>query len=287
MSRRRRPGPRRTGKPARRERASKPPKAEKKRPDLPRWRRIMLLLSLLGFTVFLCPVFGGILNPVNAAAMLGFLALAAVFLFWPGFLRLLKWFWKRPWRRVLLLVSGAGLLALVTVLLALCCRVCFRLRAFPERPCPTLIVLGCQVRGETPSLLLRYRIQAAADYLEANPESTAVLSGGCGSGENISEAECMYRSLTALGIDPSRLFPEDKSTTTEENLRFSKALMEREGLKGPVAVVSNDFHICRALEMAEDLGLEAQGLAARSNWYSRPTYILREALGLLYYALTG
>ena len=147
---RRRPGPRRTGKPARRERASKPPKAEKKRPDLPRWRRIMLLLSLLGFTVFLCPVFGGILNPVNAAAMLGFLALAAVFLFWPGFLRLLKWFWRRPWRRVLLLVSGAGLLALVTVLLALCCRVCFRLRAFPERPCPTLIVLGCQVRGRPP-----------------------------------------------------------------------------------------------------------------------------------------
>lgn len=266
------------------QRKKKPAKQPK---GLPRWRLILLILSLLGFVVFLCPVFGGILNPVNGAAMLGFLALAAVFRFWPGFLRLLKRLWRRPWIRIPLLLSGLGLLVLGVTLLVLCCKVSLRLHAVPEQPCPAVIVLGCQVRGTSPSLLLSYRIQAAADYLAANPQAVAVLSGGQGSGENIPEAECMYRSLTALGVDPARLYREDQSTSTEENIRFSMTLMEREGLRGPAVIVSNDFHICRALEMAADQGLEAQGLAARSNWYSRPTYILREALGLLYYWLIG
>ena len=271
---------------------AKQPVQKKKKParqpkGLPRWRLILLSLALLGFVVFLCPVFGGILNPVNGAAMLGFLALAAVFLFWPGFVGLLKRIWRRPWSRILLLLSGLGLLILSVVLLVLCCKVTLRLHAVPEQPCPTLIVLGCQVRGTSPSLLLSYRIRAAADYLEAHPQTVAVLSGGQGSGESITEAECMYRSLTALGVDPARLYREDRSTSTEEYIRFSMQLMERVGLRGPAAIVSNDFHICRALEMAADQGLEAHGLAARSNWYSRPTYILREALGLLYYWLNS
>ena len=265
-------------------RASSKPK---KSPRLPRWRLALLLLSLLGFTLFLLPTFGGILNIANLAAMGGFLLLAAVFLWWPAVLRLLKWFWSRRWGRILLTVSGLGLLALTALLLVLCCEITAKLRAVPEEPCPTVVVLGCQVRGSAPSLLLYYRIEAAADYLREHPEAVAVLSGGQGSGENISEAACMYNSLVGRGIDPARLYLEDRSTTTQENLRFSKELMEREGLSGPVAVVSNDFHIFRALRMARDQGLSAQGLAARSNWYSRPTYILREALAMIYYMFTG
>jgi Uncharacterized membrane protein len=257
------------------------------RPGLPRWRLLMTLLALGGFLIFLFPVFGGILNLANLAAMAGFLLLAAMFRWWPGFLRLLGRCWKRPWARVLLLVSGLGLATLLAVLLVLCGLVISKLRTKPETPCPTIIVLGCQVRGTTPSLLLRYRIQAAAEYLEAHPEAVAILSGGQGPGEDMSEAACMYQELTARGIDPARLRLEDASSVTLENLRFSMELMEREGLEGPVALISNDFHLYRALTMAEDLGLEAQGLAARSNWYSRPTYILREALALVKYALTG
>ena len=259
-----------------------------RRARLPRWRLLLCLLCLAGFLVFLLPVFGGILNIANEAAMAGFLALAAVFRWWPGFLRGLGWFWKRLWGRVLLLVTGAGLAALTLLVGLLCCLVIGRLHAVPQTPCPTVIVLGCQVRGATPSLMLSYRIRAAADYLKANPEAAAILSGGQGSGENITEAACMYEGLVAAGIDPGRLYLEETSTTTQENLRFSRALMEREGLSGPVAIVSNDFHICRALTMAGDLGLEAEGLAARSDyWFSRPTYILREALALVYYLLSG
>ena len=265
---------------------SKARAAAPERARVPGWRRLLILLCLAGFLVFLFPVFGGILNPANLAAMAGFLTLAAVFRWWPGFLSLLGRIWRRRWGRVLLLVSGVGLAALAVLLLVLCCLVISRLRTQPEEPCPTAVVLGCQVRGTVPSLLLSYRIQAAADYLNAHPEAVAILSGGQGAGEDISEAECMYRSLTARGVDPARLYREEDSTVTVENLRCSMALMEREGLRGPVALISNDFHLYRALKMAEDLGLPAQGLAARSNWYSRPTYILREALALVKYALT-
>lgn len=253
---------------------------------LPRWRLCLTLLSLLGFLVFFCPVFAGILNVANLCAMGGFLLLGLIFWRWPAFLRLLGWFWRRPWRRLVLLLSGLGLLALALVLLIFCGQVISKLRAAPTAPCPTVIVLGCQVRGTAPSLLLSYRIQTAADYLLAHPDAVAILSGGQGPGEDISEAACMFKGLTARGIDPARLYLEDASTTTQENLRFSKALIAREALRGPVLVVSNDFHIARALRMASDEGLAAEGLAAHSNWYSRPTYILREAIALLYYSLT-
>ena len=265
--------------------AEKPAAREKRteREKLPLWRKLLILLSLLGVLIFLAPVFAGILNIANLAAMGGFLLLAILFACWPAFLRLLRRIWKRRPGRVLLLLCGAGLLALVLLVGVLCCRIALKLRATPERPCPTLIVLGCQVRGTTPSLLLSYRIRAAADYLTAHPDAVAVLSGGMGPGESISEAACMYKALTDRGIDPGRLYLEERSTTTAENLRFSAELMEREGLQGPAAVVSNDFHIFRALRMAEDLGLEAEGLAARSTWYSRPTYVLREALAYVAY----
>lgn len=263
-------------------------RAETKASDrIPRWRRWMIAFCLLGFLIFFFPVFGGIVNLANASAMGGFLALAAVFLWWPGFLGLLRRIWKKRLGKLFLSVTGIGLAALLVLLLVLCCQIASCLREKPEEPCPTVIVLGCQVRGTTPSLMLSYRIQAAADYLNENPESTAILSGGQGAGESISEAACMYRGLVSRGVDPARLLLEEQSTNTIENLRFSKVLMEREGLRGPVVIVSNDFHIFRALHMAEDVGLQAQGLAARSDyWFSRPTYILREALAMVKYALT-
>ena len=96
----------------------------------------------------------------------------------------------------------------------------------------------------------------------------------------------MFLELTKRGVEPERLFLEEESSVTRENLSFSRQLMEREGLPGPAIIVSNDFHIYRALKMAEDMDFPAEGLAAGSNWYSRPTYILREAMALVKYYLT-
>ena len=108
-----------------------------------------------------------------------------------------------------------------------------------------------------------------------------------GPDEGITEAECMYRCLTARGIDPARLYRETESSNTLENLRFSAALMERESLSGPVLIVTNGFHVYRALKMAKDVGLPAEGLAAESDGPSMPFALLREAMALVKYALVG
>lgn len=258
-------------------------------PTAPRrpWQRILTLLCLPGFLVFFLPVFGGILGLANLCGMGGFLALAGIIWWWPSVARLLKWLWGRVWGRLILILSGLGLAALLVTLTVLCGLVIGKLHASPEGTCRTLIVLGCQVRGEKPSLLLWHRIQTAADYLSAHPQAVAIVSGGRGSGEEISEAECMYRGLTARGIAPERIWLEDRSTVTLENLTFSRQVMEEQGLEGPILLVSSDFHIYRALRMARDQGIEAQALAAPSAWYAGPTYVLREAMATVKYLLTA
>ena len=75
--------------------------------------------------------------------------------------------------------------------------------------------------------MLSERLCAAYEYLNRNPKAMCVLSGGQGDGEEISEAECMYRYLTGRGIDGARLLLEDQSTTTAENLQYSMELLQQ------------------------------------------------------------
>ena len=148
-----------------------------------------------------------------------------------------------------------------------------------------LIVLGCQVNGTVPSRMLRQRIDSAADYLIAHPDSVAIVSGGMGSGERITEAECMYNGLTAAGIDPERIILETRATSTMENLCFSLALMD-EG--ATVAIVSNEFHLYRAGQMAASLGLDTALIPADTEYpILTASYTLREILAVWKYHLLG
>lgn len=146
----------------------------------------------------------------------------------------------------------------------------------------TLIVLGCQVKGESPSLMLSERLSAAYGYLSENPDSVCIVSGGQGADEEMSEALCMYNYLTGHGIEKERIFLEDKSTSTYENLKFSKAVMEKAGLTGKVGIVTNEFHEKRANMIAGRLGIESTGVPAPTLWVLKPTYYLREAYALIY-----
>ena len=155
----------------------------------------------------------------------------------------------------------------------------------PEISCDAIIVLGAGVNGEEPSLSLWERIQAAYDYLEAHPDCVAVLSGGQGDGEDITEAECMFRELTALGIDPQRLILEEQAESTRENLTYSLALLE--GYE-TIGLVSSDYHLCRAGLMGKNLGLSPVGIPAHTTYpHLYVNYFLREIVGIWYYMLFG
>lgn len=156
--------------------------------------------------------------------------------------------------------------------------------------CRYIVVLGAGVNGSEPSLTLRERINAAFDYLSQNPEAIAVLSGGQGQGEEISEAACMYRELTDLGISGERLLLEEQSTSTIENLQFSLDVIENETGNRPnrLGIISSEYHIFRASQFAKDLGLDAVGIPAKTSWFVlRLNYYLREIAAVWKYLILG
>ena len=152
-------------------------------------------------------------------------------------------------------------------------------------PTEAVIVLGAGVNGTTPSLSLQTRIDTAAAYLEAHPDIPAVLSGGQGPGEDIPEAEAMYTALTALGIDGSRLYMEDQSTSTAENFAYSMEVLDAIGVDpetADIAVITNDFHMFRARMLAQRQGLQMIAVPASLPYgWLTANYYFREAFALV------
>ena len=146
----------------------------------------------------------------------------------------------------------------------------------------TVIVLGCRVYGEAPSLSLRERMDAAYEYLNKYPETYCVVSGGKGVGESISEAECMYRYLTNKGIDGERIFKEDASTSTRENIAFSLQVIEENNLPSDVAIATSEYHQYRVSLVAKELGVKNTAVNGRTASWLFPTFYVRELYGILY-----
>lgn len=148
-----------------------------------------------------------------------------------------------------------------------------------------VIVLGSSVRGSKPSVSLVDRLERAYEYLKENPEVMVILSGGKGSGENISEAEAMRIWLEEKGIEKERLLKENKSTSTEENLMNSFAMIQERGgnVEDGIAIVSSEYHLYRAKKMASNLGAKPYGIAAKTSYpLVKVNYFIREALGVIY-----
>ena len=159
-----------------------------------------------------------------------------------------------------------------------------------DQKCQYIVVLGAKVDGTEPSVSLSDRIAAAYDYLTENPQVIAILSGGQGADEGISEAECMFRKLTAMGIDKDRLWLEDKSTSTWENLQNSLKLIAYKTGTRPetIGLLSSEYHLFRASLFAKDCGVEAIGIPAKTSWFTlRINYFTREVAGVWHYMLLG
>ena len=149
-----------------------------------------------------------------------------------------------------------------------------------------LIVLGAHVDGTRLTLALLERTRRALEYLKANPGTKAVLSGGKGKGEKISEARAMYDYLTANGIEGSRLILEARSVNTKENLSFS---LEKIGdLSASVGVVTNNFHVFRGVAIGKKCGCrKIYPVPSRYRSWRLIIYIPREILAVIKDKLVG
>ena len=152
------------------------------------------------------------------------------------------------------------------------------MRAVADSDREYVIVLGAQVRGTRITKSLRKRLDTALDYLEEHPDANVVCSGGQGRGEDLSEAEAMKNYLMEHGIAEKRIITEDKSRTTYENLKFTQQLIDKDA---KIAIVTNNFHVHRAVHLAKTLGYQnVQGMAAPSDNHLLPNYMVREAIAL-------
>ena len=214
-----------------------------------------------------------VLKP-NAGSLLGTLlfgGIIALTLLW----RRIAGLWKRTSGRILIIVLG-GIFAAG---LGLCVFFSVNMAVYAERDCDSadcVIVLGCQVRGETPTPMLCDRMNAALELLESNPEAICVVSGGQGPQEHISEAEAMRRYLNERGIADERIIPEPSSTSTEENLRFSAELLAEHGFNGSIVVVTNEYHQYRADIYARRAGLGVGHHSAHTALRLFPNQWVRE-----------
>lgn len=144
-----------------------------------------------------------------------------------------------------------------------------------------VIVLGAQVKNSRPTLILSGRIKSAAEYLTAHPGAVCIASGGQGADEDISEAECIRSVLISeFGIDSGRIYLEDKSNSTSQNLENSAEIIAENGLSRNVVIATDGFHMFRAKLLAGWKGLTPYACPASTDKRLVLYLYVRELIGI-------
>lgn len=241
-------------------------------------------ITFLIFVVLavLCVVYSGMVLATGSGT--------SFFLVWIGLAVLFFLFgysiWRSFWKKVPRLVKGICIAVVAVGFTAFfivegC--IISQMHEKGEAELDYIIVLGAQVRESGPSAALKYRLDEAVEYLEDNPKTICIVSGGQGANEPYSEAEGMAQYLKEQGIDASRILLEDKSLNTEQNMEYSKALI-KDGAS--VGIITNDFHLFRAKQIARKYGLDnICGIAAKSTPVYLPNNMLREFLAEIKFLL--
>lgn len=166
---------------------------------------------------------------------------------------------------------------------------CFGLSDTASKTEDAIIVLGAAVHGETPSLVLRDRLDVAFEYHKQNPEAYLIVSGGKGNQEDVSEAEAMEKYLINKGVAADKIIKEDKATSTAENFKYSKEILENLlGDEYNVGFITNEYHVYRAAGIAKNAGFaEFSHLHSSTRWYSVLPGTLRECLAVVKFWVFG
>ena len=145
-----------------------------------------------------------------------------------------------------------------------------------------VIIHGCGLSGgERLTRLLRDRVEKAIEiYNRCEIKPVIIPSGGQGKDEKISEARAMQDYLLSRGIPAEHVIPEDRSASTAENLRFSKAIIDARGGEKRIALVSSGFHIYRCLRIAHQQGMKCTGFGSYTALYFLPSALIREFVAI-------
>lgn len=152
-----------------------------------------------------------------------------------------------------------------------------------------IIVLGAQVHEYGPSVVLKYRLDTAIDYLNENPDTVCIVSGAQGINEPFTEAEGMARYLEQMGISRERILREDRAENTTGNIKYSMEIIEeREKGQVTLGIVTNNFHMFRSMHIAkaymekEQVGnVSVSGLSSPSKLLYLPNNMTREFFGVV------
>jgi uncharacterized SAM-binding protein YcdF (DUF218 family) len=150
-----------------------------------------------------------------------------------------------------------------------------------------VVVLGAGLLdgGQVPRLLASRLERGRAVYEKLASRGAGpllIVSGGKGGDEQVSEAAAMARYLTERGFPAGRLILEDRSASTEQNLLFSKAIIDQQRPAARCVIVTSGFHAFRAAIIARRLGINGQATGARTAGYYWPGAMLREFAAVLY-----
>lgn len=174
----------------------------------------------------------------------------------------------------------------VILLTILCCFIGTEFHSKGAKDLDYIIVLGAQVYENGPSPILKFRLDAAIEYLNENPDTRCIVTGGKGYNEPRPEGQVMAEYLMENHIDQNRILIEDKATNTIENIQYSIELMKTDYKN--VGIVTNDFHVFRAVKLAKAQGLKhVYGIAGDSHPIYLPNNILRECLAIVKECLKG
>lgn len=245
------------------------------------FRYVFSFVAFLLLLCFILPLFVGIVDIGNIFGIV----ICLFYIFWignPFFIAVLK-------EKISSYKVGKKFMLAFNLFIAFCALYALIVSGFmldaadrpPQTQDTTLIVLGCKVNDTFPSKSLYRRLLAAEAYLKENPQANCVVSGGQGPNEDISEAQCMYEYLVEHGIDASRIYQENKSTSTDENIRFSKSLIQQENLSKNITVATDGYHQLRASIIAKKNGVTISGaVSAATPLEVLPTYWVREWLAI-------
>ena len=246
---------------------------------------ILLALETLLLFLFLVP-----LPVICSGNLLGIIVSLTAMLITANFSKfctLVAKLWSKSVGKAGLIFVGAVIAAGIVYVIILSVLM-YRAQENKPEKANVIVVLGCQVKGERPSRMLRRRLDAAITAMKDDPDVLCIVSGGKGDDEKISEALAMYNYLVEKGIDSDRIIMEDKSTSTYENIQNSLEILDSLGMSHDMTIVTDGFHQYRASLIAK-----AQGVINVTAYsaYTEPrylfTYWVREWLGLTHFFLLG